>query len=127
MAMASQILSLGNIPNLTEIIDIIDKHVQTDLSVSNMAYFAREFLTMDKSNLKFVTEPGEAIYIRGGSYYQIAAEEWVNVINEHLNPFNDDITVNNLDILNVAANGEVYSTTGEHVPLYQFYDFFNHQ
>ena len=125
MAMATQMLSLGNIPNLSEIINIIDKHVQTDLSASNLAYFAREFLTMDKSNITFLTEPGEAIYIRGGSYYQIAVEEWVSVVNEHLNPYNDDITVSNLDILTVAANGEVYSTTGEHIPLYKFYDFFN--
>lgn len=125
MAMASQMLSLGNIPNLSEILNIVDKHVQTDLSVSNLAYFAREFLTMDKSNITFMTQPGEAIYIRGGSYYQISIDEWIGVINEYLNPFNDEITVSNLDILNVAANGEVYSTTGEHIPLYGFYDFFN--
>jgi len=125
MAMASQMLSLGNIPNLSEILNIVDKHVQTDLSVSNLAYFAREFLTMDKSNITFMTQPGEAIYIRGGSYYQISIDEWIGVINEHLNPFNDEIAVSNLDILNVAANGEVYSTTGEHIPLYGFYDFFN--
>jgi len=46
-SVASQMISLGNIPNLGKIVDIISSRVDTNLSAANIAYFARQFLKCD--------------------------------------------------------------------------------
>ncbi|MFR3290684.1 MAG: LCP family protein [Lachnospiraceae bacterium] len=44
MSVASQMLTLGNIPNLPTFIDIFVNNVDTNLSAENLAFFARQFL-----------------------------------------------------------------------------------
>ena len=43
-SVASQMLTLGNIPNLPTFIDIFVNNVDTNLSAENIAFFARQFL-----------------------------------------------------------------------------------
>ncbi len=124
MSIASQMLSLGNIPNLDKALEIVEEYVITDLEISNIAFFIREFLKMKPENIHFATLPGEGIGIRGGSYYEIDLIPWVEMINEHLNPFTIEIGPHNLDVLSWDENdGTVMSTTGEIIPFETFYDF----
>ena len=124
MSIASQMLSVGNIPNLTKAIDIFEEYVTTNLSANNIAFFVREFLKLDSENIRFGMVPGEAIGIRSGSYYEINVVEWTEMINEMLNPFTVEIGVHNLDVLDYnPQNGSVMSTTGEIIPYESFYDF----
>ncbi len=124
LSIASQMLKLGNIPNLDALIKIFEEHVETDLDVNNLAFFIREFLKLDAENVRFATLPGEGIGIRGGSYYEIDLIAWVEMINEYLNPFSLEIGVHNLDVLSYdSSDGSVMSTTGEIVPYESFYDF----
>ena len=123
--MVSQFLTLGNIPNLNSVLDIFQTYVETDLSANNMAYFAREFLMLDRENIRFHTLPGEGAYIRGGAYFEVNIDEWVGIVNDYLNPFNQVITADNLNILQYTGKdytGAV-STTGEVIPITSFYDF----
>jgi len=113
MSIASQMLTLGNIPNLTEAIDIFQEYVKTDLESGNLAFFARQFLTMDKEKISFSTLPGEGISIRGGSYYEIDLDGWLDIVNRHLNPFTQDISADMLDVLQYEKGTGVYSTAGE--------------
>ncbi|MCD8066952.1 MAG: LCP family protein, partial [Oscillospiraceae bacterium] len=103
MSVASQMLSVGNIPNLSSAIDIFTEYVDTNLTAANIAYFAREFLLMDADNITFSTMPGEAVYTLGASYYSINTEEWLEVINESLSPFTLEITESNLNILTASS------------------------
>lgn len=122
--MAAQFLTLGNIPNLNSALEIIQTYVKTDLPASSIAFYVRSFLGMDRENIRFHTLPGTGISIRRGSYLQVNLEEWVPLVNEYLNPFYQEITTENLDILEyVDSTVGATSTTGAVIPIDSFYDF----
>lgn len=110
---ASQMLTLGNIPNLPEAIEIFQQYVKTDLESGNLAFFARQFLTMDKEKISFSTVPGQGIGVLGGSYYEIDVDGWVEMINTRLNPFTQDISADKLDILQYESGRGLYATSGK--------------
>lgn len=124
MSIASQLLSVGNIPNLTKAIEIFEDYVDTDLTSGNLAFFARQFLMLDKDKISFATLPGEGISIRGGSYYEIDIDGWLEIVNDLLNPYYEDISVDNLNILQYESGTGVYSTSGTIAGgADSFYDF----
>lgn len=112
MSLASQMLTLGNIPNLTQAIEIFQEYVKTDLDSGNLAFFARQFLTMDKEKISFSTLPGTGAGILGGSYYVIDLDGWLEIINSRLNPFTQDISAENLDLLLYEAGRGIYTLSG---------------
>ena len=111
---AGDMLSLGNIPNLTKIINLLVENVETDLDASNMAFFARQFLKCKAAGVNFHTMPiGTTCYINSISYVSTDVEKWLEMINELLNPFTADVTLANVNILTADAGGtEITSTTG---------------
>ena len=122
-ALASQLLKLKNIPNLDKIQEIIESDVQTDLTANNIAFYVREFLQMKEENVRFQTAPGKGISIRGGSYFELDVDGWLAMINESLNPYDTDVTAENLDVLRALGRDGAISTTGELVPLSTFYNY----
>ena len=112
-SVASQMLSLGNIPNLRKLVDIVEKNVITNLSAGNIMFFVQEFLKMNEDDIVFDTAPGNyGGEMNGLSYVFLYLDEWLTYVNDYLNPFNDAITVDNLDIIYNAPNGAVTATTG---------------
>ncbi|MBQ0135016.1 MAG: LCP family protein, partial [Clostridiales bacterium] len=123
IALAKQMLSLGNIPNLGKIIDIMTSNLKTNLSSGNMAYYAQEFMKLSSEDITFSTMPYEPVYIRGGSYVSCQLGPWIQMLNEKLNPYYQDITEENLDIL-TYVNGNFYATSGVLAGGYDsFYDY----
>lgn len=112
MSLASQMLTLGNIPNLTQAIEIFQQYVKTDLDSGNLAFFARQFLTMDREKISFSTLPGEGVGVYGGSYYAIDLDGWLEIVNTRLNPFTQDIKAENLNLL-LYEKGKGAYTLGE--------------
>lgn len=113
MSIASQFLSLGSIPHLTEFINIFEEYVLTNMGTANLAFFARQFLMCSSDNIKFQTIP--ANYndaIKGLSYVSINVSDWIDVINEYLNPYDQPVTESNLNILTHSISSGFYSTTG---------------
>ena len=100
MALARQTLSLENIPNLTKIFEIYEKRVDTNVSISNLAYFATEFMKIDAENITFQTIPGKGDgYVFGMSYVIPYIDEWLVMVNEYLNPFTVEITRDNINMI----------------------------
>lgn len=122
-ALASQLLKLKNIPNLDKIQQIIESDVQTDLTANNIAFYVREFLQMKEESVRFQTAPGKGVSIRGGSYFELDVDGWLAMINESLNPYDTDVTAENLDVLRALGREGAISTTGELVPLGTFYNY----
>lgn len=112
MSIASQMLTAGNIPNLPQAIEIFQQYVKTDLDSGNLAFFARQFLTMDREKISFSTLPGEGVGVLGGSYYAIDPDGWLEIVNTRLNPFTQDIKSENLNLLLYEKGKGVY-TLGE--------------
>lgn len=67
--------------------------------------------------------PYDSVNIRGGSYVSIRLEEWLDMVNEYLNPFSMDVTEDNVDIL-MYADGYAWSTTGYSLGMESFYDYY---
>lgn len=123
MALARQMLKLGNIPNLSKIIDIVVDNLKTDLSASNIAFFAQEFLKLDGDDIHFHTVPYEPVYIKGGSYVSLQVQPWLELLNDSFNPYYETITEKNLDVLTFSG-GSFYSTSGVLAGGYDsFYDY----
>ena len=123
MALAKQMLKLGNIPNLSKIIDIVLDNLKTDLTASNIAFFAQEFLKLDGDDINFYTVPYEPVYIRGGSYVSLQMQPWLDLLNENFNPYYETITEKNLNVLTFSG-GSFYATTGVLAGGYDsFYDY----
>ena len=78
-SVASQMLTLGNIPNLPTFIDIFEEYVETNMTTANLAYFARQFLMCKSEDINFHTLPGNyGDSIKGLSYVSIYLDEWLD-------------------------------------------------
>lgn len=113
MSVASQMLTLGNIPNLPTFIDIFVNNVDTNLSAENIAFFARQFLQCKSEDIHFYTLPGNyGDSVKGLSYVSINIQEWLQMVNDYLNPYDKDVTEANVNILVHSYTSGFYSTTG---------------
>jgi len=112
-AIASQMLTLGNIPNVRKLVRIYERDVITNLSTGNVMFFLKEFLKMSEENIVFDTIPanygGE---VHGMSYVIIYLNQWLDYLNAYLNPFSEPITTSNLDLIYADNNGHLTATTG---------------
>ena len=123
ITVAKQMLSVGNIPNLAKVISIVTDNMKTNLSSGNLAFYAQEFLKLKSDDISFSTMPYEPVYIKGGSYVSCQLGPWIQMLNDRLNPYYQDITEENVDIL-TYLNGNFYSTSGVLAGGYDsFYDY----
>lgn len=112
MELAKQTLTLGNIPNLGKLISIYENNVTTNVTARNLAYYAQEFLKLSPDDITFQTMPANywgSLYGEGYCFPYI--DDWLEMINGFLNPFDTEITRANLDML-YSDGVSVYSTTG---------------
>ncbi|MGI6012936.1 MAG: LCP family protein [Oscillospiraceae bacterium] len=124
MTVAKQMLSIGNIPNLPALAQIYTEYVDTNLTTSNVIWYAKEFLKLDSEDITFQTLPGNYNdSINGGSYVSIYIDEWIALVNSCLNPYNEEVTVENLDILTRNSAGGLYATSGTIQGEGNFYNY----
>lgn len=112
-AIATQLLTLGNIPNIGEVINIVENNMETNLTANNIRFYLKEFLLLDKDNINFITMPGNTFgSIFGMSYVFPYIDEWIDLVNEKINPWETKVGVDNINMV-TYENGNFYSTTGE--------------
>ena len=114
-SIASQMLTLGNIPNLTTVIQLLVDNVETDLTASNMAFFARQFLKCTSDSISFHTAPfSNSCLINGVSFVSLDVDAWLKLVNESLNPYTQPVTRANVNMLTSNADGtQMSATTGD--------------
>lgn len=95
-AAMEQWISLKSLPRLQEAVSCVTEHMLTDLTVLHMASLALDLRGCEAGET--VTLPGEAKMIGGGSYYVLDPEQVAAVINAYFNPYERDITVEDLHI-----------------------------
>lgn len=114
-ALATQLISLGSIPHLGELIDVLLQDVDTDLTAANLAWLARQFLACKSENITFQTAPlsGAGSGINDVSIVGLDVGSWLAMVNDSINPYEDDVTVSNVNILTFGyGGGYVGATTG---------------
>lgn len=110
-AIADKAMSLDNLGSLYQIAQRILEHAQTNLTMGNMQWYAAEFLSMDLEDIHFYSVPAN-IYcnICWGSYVSIYPDQWLETVNEYLNPLTREITLDDCEILyQVAYDGGTYN------------------
>ena len=94
-AVAKKVLSWGNVPKIAGFVDIFADYVDTDLSVSDMVYFATQAIYVDLDNgvaTKTLEGRGDANY-KGYSWcYELDKEKTLADINAMLNPYTTPVT-----------------------------------
>jgi len=112
MTLADQVLSVGNVTKIKEIADIFSKHVETNMLWGNMVWYGTEFLKLGDGAIQFHQLPADTLAtIRGGSYVSIYLNEWLEMVNTMLNPYEKEITTADVNILTKTKSG-LHSTTG---------------
>lgn len=113
-AMARQLISAKSIPHLAELLEIVEREVDTDLEVANVAWLVRQFLSCSMDDITFQTAPLAAgsTGINDVSFIGVDVDAWLEMVNSALSPFTEDVTLENMDILTFNAYGGVYATNG---------------
>ena len=95
-AAANEWLGVSTVLKVPSLLSWYGEYVLTDLSVSNFSWLASGFLSMDFSTIQTLTLPGTAGY----AYYSLNPYDVVEMVNAHCNPYEADITVDQLSIRN---------------------------
>ncbi len=112
---AEQILANKNSLSLSSLANVFLNYVETDLDYGEVIWFAQEFMKINGADITFHTLPGNyggTVY-QGGqwvSYVMIYPDEWLEMVNTYLNPFEEEITLDDVSILTEDENGTIYST-----------------
>jgi len=109
-AAADQFLRLGSIPNIPEVAAILAENMDTNMTASNMAWFARQLLRCRSENIRFYTAPNTPSYVHDLSYTFLDLYNWIQMINDELNPSAQPVSEGMLDLVYLRG-GEVCCTT----------------
>ena len=112
MAVANTLIANRNSLRVDDMVDIFFRNVRTDIPLNNLVYFAREFLQLRTENINFGMMPGAIDSVGRQSYITVRVDEWLEVINNQLNPFDRDIEYDDLSILTRGADRRLYVTDG---------------
>lgn len=108
-AVTEQLLASGELPELSLITEIFSEHINTSLTASNIAYFARQLMICDAADINFHTIPSYGV--RTDQYYceYIDVDGWLEMVNEYLNPYAQPVSEENVNI-QIMADGKLNST-----------------
>lgn len=113
-AMAREVLKLGNMTKIGKFIDIFMDNVETDLKLSELMWFASKAMGVDLSTMQSSTMPYIDINMyRGGYYFLADPENILPLVNEQFNPYDRDITAEDLQVVQRSKDGSCYVTNGE--------------
>ena len=100
MALATQTLQLGNIGKVGDVYNAIMDNMVTNVSIGNVMYLLEQFMKLSGDNITFNTIPNRMDgMINGLNYVMPLIDDWVAMLNEYLNPFDVEITKENLNMI----------------------------
>ena len=93
-AVAQQTLTLSNVDKVGEFAKIFQQYVDTDLSLGNLAWLGKEAISMGVDKISFSTLPNEW----RSPYIYLDPDATLELVNQYLNPYVEDRTMEDLDI-----------------------------
>ena len=119
-AVLKQTLQIQNLFRIGEIIDLFNSRVKSDLKLGEMVWFAQEAVVggLTVEDVTFCTMPNlygsylERGYRDPSTFVYPKQSELLTIINESLNPFVEEVTIKQLDLISQNADGSLRSSTG---------------
>lgn len=123
-AVLQQTLQIQNVTRISKLAELFGENVTSDLTIENLFWFGSQaiFSGLNVDDVEFVTMPIAGI----GSYPVKDGSGWVSrdfvypsqkrlltLINDGLNPFLNDVTLRELDLIYPNSNGGISSTSGK--------------
>ena len=93
-AVAKKLLTPATLTKVGRFAEIFRTHVTTELTVQNLAYFARAAIDIGPEGVEFSTLPGEWRY----PYVYTDPDATLDIVNAHLNPYQEDRVMEDLHI-----------------------------
>lgn len=109
-AIAEQFIERGSIPNASKLLKLMSEDLRTDLTRANMAYFLRQILMCKSEDINFYTAPNTPMMIQDHSYAVLKLWEFVDMVNEYINPYAQPVSPYSLDV--VYMEGNAFFCTG---------------
>ena len=104
IALAKKVLSWNSLTKLNGFVEIFNEYVKTDMSLSNMLYFASQAIYVDTANgvqTATLTGNGEVRW-HGQSYcFQLDEQFALDTVNALINPYTRDLTLEDMNIFTV--------------------------
>lgn len=117
--MFKQCLEIKNWTKITGYVEIFEKNVESDLTLGNMLWFARQAMDLSEDGFNTCTipcNPYASAWSRSTSsmqsYVTLYGKQVVDLVNESFNPYLSRVTLSNLDIMTIKSDGSVASSTG---------------
>lgn len=117
--MFKKCLELKNWSKITGYVEIFEKNVESDLTLGNMLWFARQAMDLNEDGFTTCTipcNPYASAWSRSTnsmqSYVTLYGKQVVELVNESFNPYLSRVTLSNLDIMTIKSDGSVASSTG---------------
>ena len=119
-ALIEQCLQIDKMTKVFEYARIFTEQVTTDLTINNLAWFGQQaiFGGLTSENVNFITMPCATKSVWSRSYHANLSyvvpnvDELVQVVNESFNPYLDELTSSELDIMYVNSDGTIGCTSG---------------
>lgn len=119
-ATLKQCLQLKNITRINEIAQVFTQRVETELTAGNLVWFAEQALLggFSAEDLYTCTLPCAGANVYSSSYqtnlsYVLPQPENLLVeINAHFNPFEAEVTIQNLNLMRQDGSGGAFATGG---------------
>lgn len=117
-AVLEQCLKIQNIKAMAQ---VFFDNVTTNLSLTDLIWFAQSAILggLSPEDVSFVTMPctNHLVWSRSypndpQSYVTPNADELLAIVNDGLNPYNDEVGMDELDIMYVNSDGTIGSSTG---------------
>lgn len=112
-AVAKQCLTIGNLTKVSEFAKIFTDYVDTNLGTGNLIWLGQKAIGLSTDDIRFFTLPGNyTAHYNGASYVTPKMEELLEAVNAYLNPYDEEITSDMVDIMSVSSSGKLISSTG---------------
>ena len=114
-AAAKKCLQPATLLKVPELAKIFSQNVTTDLTVGNILAFAQLASGMDaEKDVDFTTAPlGSSFMYKGASLVTLDPDELLQILNEHMNPYHQDIQRSDLQLVYKTSNGTLAVTSGK--------------
>lgn len=113
-AVFAQTLKVSNLLKVSDLAAIFTKYMKTDLTTGNLIWLGEKMMGVKSEDIFTMTLPGKNGSYNGGSYWMLDSQKVLETVNKYLLPAKKEITLSDLDIVNVQ-NGYLVSMTGKKV------------